>query len=124
MIKLLQSGGYKLLETKDNITVLHLDNKNAYVWKNVETKGDLQYIKFNPEKICCFLALGNYRLYEVKDETNLTSGNHFELYVGKSKWQGYILPNGLPHTITAKKPIKQTPEIITKARRSTKAANY
>lgn len=117
MLKVIGSGTYKLTETKDNTKVLFIDDNYACSWKNEKCNGDLVYLKPDTDKICCFLSVGNWRLYEIKDEPGLTIGNHFELNVGKGKWQGYLLPKGFPTQINKKKPISQTDEIITKVKR-------
>lgn len=117
MLQVTGSGTYKLIETKDNIKILFIDDKNAYSWKNANCSGDLVYLKLDTDKICCFLSVGNWRLYEIKDEPGLTNGNHFELNVGKGKWQGYLLPKGFPTPLNKRAHISQTSEIITKVKR-------
>lgn len=116
MIKLLEAGVYKLFETNNNENILWLDdNKKAYLWKNAKSTGDLQYTKFNEKDICCLLSFGNYRLYDVNKESELTCCLHISLHLGNSKWQGYLLPKNLPTSKKKTKPIKKTAELITKS---------
>lgn len=124
MIKLLESSTYKLIETKNNTKALMLDDRDVFFWKNYGCSGNLEYIKFDPSQICCLLNINNYRLYEVKNEPDLTSGMHLELYVGKSKWQSYLLKSGLPTIKKQKKPVSVTIETITKVRNIKRLASY
>lgn len=121
MIKLLESSTYKLVETKNNLKALMLDDRDFFLWKNYGCSGKLEYIRFDPGQVCCLLNINNYRLYEVKDEPNLTAGMHLELHVGKRKWQSYLIEKGLPTIKNKKKPVASTNETITKAR---KIANF
>lgn len=117
MIKLLESGRYELVETTNDLRALMLGNAKTFLWKNSGCSGNLEYIsKFNPSLICCTLAANNYRLYDVENEPNLTSGQHLELYAGKRKWQPYLLSKCLPTAKDKKTPISKIDNVITKVR--------
>ncbi len=117
MIKLLDSGIYKLVGTKDNLKTLTLDDKDVFLWKSDGGNCNLEYIKFNTDQTCCLLSINNYRLYDVKDEPGLTTCLHLELCIGKRKWQAYLLKNGFPTKRNKEKPFLRKDEIITKVRR-------
>ena len=117
MLQVIGSGTYKLTETKDNTKVLFIDDEKAFGWKNGKCDGDLFLLAPDTENICCFLSVGKWRLYEIKDEPGLTDGNHFELHVGRGRWQGYLLPEGFPTAVNKQRPISQTGQTITKVRR-------
>jgi hypothetical protein len=103
MIKVTRVGKYKLIETKQRIKILYLDQK-PYVWLFVPGIGYLLEITSKPHIASCVLACGSYRLYDVKDETQLESQAHLELYVGEGYWQGYLLLTGLPSISKKKRP--------------------
>lgn len=117
MVKLLESGRYELVETETNLKVLMFGSTKAFLWKNSGCSGKLEYIKFDPNQICCTLAVNNYRLYDVVSESNLTDGVHLELFAGKKKWQPYLLSKGLPNVKNKKKPISKIDDVITKVRK-------
>jgi len=60
------------------------------------------------------LSLGQFRLYDVKDEPKLTDLIHLELFVGGGLWQGYLLPTGLPTDKDKRNRIIPTDELITR----------
>lgn len=117
MIQLVESSSYKLVETKNNLKALILDTIPGYLWTNVGCDGSLDYTKLDTSQICCILSANNYRLYEVANEPNLKNGLHLELYVGKRKWQAYLLTKGFPTPKNKKRPISKIDEVITKVRR-------
>ena len=116
MIKLIESGKYELVETETNLKVLMFGSTKAFLWKNSGCSGKLEYIKFDPNQICCTLSVNNYRLYGVANDTTLNNGIHLELYAGKKIWQPYLLSKGLPTVKNKKKPISKIDEVITKVR--------
>lgn len=117
MIKILDSGNYKLVETKKNVKALMLDDKSVFLWRNTGCNGNLEYIKLDPNQICCLFSANNYRLYDVVNEPDLKNGIHLELYAGKRRWQAYLLTKGLPTVKTKKKPITNIDEVISKVKK-------
>lgn len=114
MIKLLRSGKYSLTETFDHTQILNLDDKTRFAWIEAGEIGEILVTtkkKFNPRKL---ISSGNYRLYRVKNEPNLTDLDHLELFVGDGNWQGYLLLTGLPNGRIRKR-IVATNEIITRS---------
>lgn len=112
MITTLQSGRYKLIETKRNIKILYLD-ETAYAWVEPATMGEILVASHNIHKTDCVLSIGKYFLYSVVDESHLADHMHLELEVGKDYWQGYLLLTGLPDSNKTRRRIIATPEIIT-----------
>lgn len=115
MLKLLQEGNYTLLETKHQTKILTLDAKKMFAWINAEDIGEILVTTHNAYETDCVLAIGKYRLYEVKDEKSFTDLQHLELLVGEGLWQGYLLPTGLPTEEKKRNRIIPTREIITKS---------
>ncbi len=114
MIKLVQEGKYSLIETKEQTKILVLDNKRSYAWVNAVGIGEILVATYKSHKADNLLAIGKYRLYQVKDEPNLTDLMHIELFVGDGKWQGYLLTTGLPTSKNKRNRIIPTREIITR----------
>lgn len=109
----MRSGKYLLMETMDGTKILNLDEADHYAWIKAGEIGEILVAskkEFAPNEV---LAAGNYRLYEVKNEADLTDLIHLELFVGNGKWQGYLLPLGLPDGVVRRR-IIPTKEIITK----------
>lgn len=115
MIKLIREGTYQLVETKSQTKILTLDYTDVFAWVNAKDIGEILVTTHKPHKTDCILSLGTYRIYEVKDELNLTDLIHLELSVGEGKWQGYLLLSGLPTDKKKKNRIIPTREIITKS---------
>ncbi len=113
MIKLLKQGRYKLIETKGQTKILTLDN-DTFAWVNAEEIGEILVSSHRDHVTDNILAIGKYRLYQVKDEDLLTDLEHLELFVGDGKWQGYLLTTGLPNETNHRKRIIPTKELITK----------
>ena len=113
MIQVLEEGQYHLTQTKRQINILTL-NKRSFAWINVAEIGEILVTTHKRHKTDAILAIGRYRLYEVKDEPDLTDLQHLELYVGNNTWQGYLLTTGLPTDEKKKNRIIPTQEIITK----------
>jgi len=116
MIKVVREGSYKLVETKGQIKILTLDGKSVFAWINLKNIGEILVASHNPHKTDHILALGRYRMYKVKDEPKLVDLNHLELFVGNGKWQGYLLPTGLPENKKKRSRIMPTRETITASR--------
>lgn len=112
MIKIIKRGDYQLVEIKKNTKVFILDNTKAFTW--VDTSAE--FIEYNPrvEQQATTLSRGKYFLYEVHDEKPFSDTLHWELYLGKRTWQGYLLPDGLPSKKEKTKKIFPTEELITK----------
>jgi hypothetical protein len=113
MIRLIDQGKYNLFETFEHTKILNVGDQH-FAWINaggdigdilVATKRD-----FNPSAT---ISRGTYRLYDIKGEPKLTDLLHLELFIGDGKWQGYLLPKGLPNGVKRHK-IIATSEIITK----------
>lgn len=114
MIKLLKEGYYKLIETKGHTKILNLEGKD-YAWVNATGIGEILVASYNPFETDHVLAVGKFRIYDVKDEAGLTDLLHLELFVGFGEWQGYLLTTGLPTGQSIRKRIIPTSEIITKS---------
>lgn len=114
MVRLIRQGFYSLIEAKGAIKVLILDDEE-FVWINAEKNGDILINSNFSHRAQNLLARGGYRLYKVKGESNLTGYQHLELFNGDGKWQGYLLPAGLPDDIHVSDNIISTQELITKS---------
>lgn len=113
MIKVMREGSYKLIETKAHTKILSLDGRD-YAWINAGDIGEILVSTYKPYETDCVLAIGKFRIYDVKGESNLTDLLHLELFVGFGHWQGYLLTTGLPTEGAIRKRIIPTPELITK----------
>jgi hypothetical protein len=111
MIKLLDHGLYKLLETKGQIKILHLGDE-SYAWVNLEGIGEILVTTHKPHKTDTTLSIGAYKLYDVEDEPEVSDQIHLELAIGKGAWQGYLLPTGLPRGKKTRSRIIPTQEVI------------
>lgn len=114
MIRTVEEGSYKLIETKGQTKILILDKK-MFAWVNAEDIGEILVTSHKSHRVDHFLATGKYRIYEVEDEPRLTDLLHLELHVGNGTWQGYLLPTGLPSGEKKRNRIIPTNETITKA---------
>lgn len=114
MIQLIKSGKYSLTETKSQTKILILDDKKTFAWVNAEDIGEILVTSHKSHETDNVLALGNYRLYEVDNDPDLSDQKHLELLVGEGVWQGYLLPTGLPTEKKKRNRIIPTKEIITK----------
>lgn len=119
MISLAKEGKYELIETKGQTKILMLDNKRTYAWVNLKDIGEILVTSHKKHKADHILALGNYRIYTVKDEPKLSDQKHLELSVGKGVWQGYLLLTGLPTNKKKRNRIVPTNEVISKSERRT-----
>ena len=113
MIRTVNDGYYKLIETKNQTKILILDEKDTFAWINVSFIGELLVKSHKSLTIDAILALGRYRIYDVKNEPDLTDLLHLELFVGDGKWQGYLLTTGLPTGESKRTRIIPTKETIT-----------
>lgn len=115
MITLLNSGQYKLIETKHHTKILYLD-KTAYAWIGAVNIGEILVASHRLHKTDYVLGCGQYRLYDVDNEPHLSDQLHLELEVGRQTWQGYLLLTGLPDDAKKSGRIIPTSEVITKSR--------
>lgn len=113
MIELIRKGQYKLIETRKGIKILTLGKDVSFVWITVGDIGEILAATHKSHKVDHILAIGDYRIYNVKDEPNITDLIHLELFVGKNKWQGYLLLTGLPINKKIRSRIVPTIEVIT-----------
>ena len=111
MITLQKSGTHTLIETKKNTKVLYLDDV-AYAWVEPPTIGEILVTTHQQHKTDCVLSVGDYHLFTVKDEPNLSDNMHLELQVGHNTWQGYLLLTGLPTDTKKRSRIIPTTEFI------------
>ncbi len=112
MIQLLQNGHYRLIETKHNTKILYLDD-DVFAWLEPTGIGEILVASYDKHKADCILSTGQYALYDVNDEPNLSDQLHFELEAGSDVWQGYLLPTGLPSDDKKRRRIIPTHETIT-----------
>lgn len=111
MIKVIDEGKYKLLETKGQIKILTL-NRSTYAWVNLEGIGEILVSSHKPHQTDTILGIGRYKLYDVDDEPKLSDQQHLELSVGEGAWQGYLLPTGLPEGKKVRSRVIPTKEVI------------
>lgn len=114
MIRLVEEGRYSLFETKQQKNILNLENKKTFAWTANGDSGEITIISYVLHVTDRIISVGKYRMYTVKDESDLTDCTHMELFVGGGKWQGYLLPAGLPKRGKVPTKIQPTHEIITK----------
>lgn len=112
MITLQKSGHYTLIETKHRNKVLYLNN-DTYAWVKPAGIGEILVASHKVHKTDYILSMGDYRLYDVDDEPNLSDQLHLELEVGMGNWQGYLLLSGLPSEQHKRGRIIPTNETIT-----------
>jgi len=115
MIRVVKQGDYQLIESKGLTKILSLSDKGTYAWVNAKGIGEIFVSTCKNHQSDQVLAVGKYRLYEVKDEANLADTLHLELSTGKGNWQGYLLITGLPTNENKRNRIIPTKEIITKS---------
>lgn len=113
MIKLIKQGDYKIVETWGETRILDLGSNGKFSWIFAKNIGEILVTTKKNFNNLYTLARGQFRLYEVRGEPNLTDLKHLELYVGEGSWQGYLLPTGLPNEKDIRNRIIPTPEIIT-----------
>lgn len=103
------------METIRHTRMLIFDEKSKYAWIHAGEIGEILVSSHRPHRADHILAIGKYRMYEVKDEPDLTDLIHLELLAGHGVWQGYLLPTGLPALKKKRNRIIPTKEIITKS---------
>lgn len=113
MVRLVSKGQYTLIETKVQTKILVLDGVKTFAWINALDIGEILVASHNTHKVDHILSIGKYRIYDVKDEPGLADLKHLELFVGEGRWQGYLLPTGLPNDEKKRNRIIPTNEIIT-----------
>jgi hypothetical protein len=114
MLKVVQEGTYHLIETKGHTKILSLDKNRTFAWVNAADIGEILVTSHKSHIVDHLLAVGKYRLYSVIDEQKITDGLHLELFVGEGRWQGYLLPTGLPTDEKKRNRIIPTKETITR----------
>lgn len=114
MIKLIKEGDYELIETKRQTRILVLDDRQSFPWINVDNLGEILVFSNKMHSAESVLAIGRYRIFEVKDEPKLADQQHLELMIGNQSWQGYLLPTGLPTETDTTNRIIPTQELISK----------
>jgi len=112
MLRLTDKGQYQLAETKGEVKILSLDGV-AFAWVSLQGIGEVLVTSNKPHEADTVLSNGQYRLYQVKDEPKLSDQQHLELSTGDSKWQGYLLPTGLPKGAKIRSRIIPSKEVIT-----------
>lgn len=115
MINLTQSGTYKLIETRGNTKILILDGKTTFAWVHVNEIGEILVTTHKIHKVDHILSIGEYRIYDIKDEINYSDQLHLELSVGAGQWQGYLLLTGLPTDKKKRNRIVPTKEVVTES---------
>jgi hypothetical protein len=113
MITLLQSGKYTLLQAIEEVKALLLDKK-LFGWDEVVAEEELVFFSLKQFHPIGISTTGKYRLYEVKGEKKLVNAIHLELFAGDGKWEGYLLPDGLPTKEVPRKKIVRIDQTITK----------
>ena len=111
MITLQQHGSHKLIETKKNTKVLYLDD-STYAWVEPPAIGEILVSTHQTHKTDCVLSVGDYYIFTVQDEPELSDNMHMELEVGRNTWQGYLLLTGLPTDTKKRSRVIPTTEVI------------
>lgn len=112
MITIMRTGDYRLIETKHNTKILYLDN-DVFAWLEPTGIGEILVTSYDKHTADCILSVGEYLIYDVEDEPELSDQLHLELSVGGNIWQGYLLLTGLPTDDKKRSRIIPTHEIIT-----------
>lgn len=115
MVKVIRSGTYKLIETKNYIKILYLD-EDMYAWPETLNYGEMLVVSRRAHKTDAVLSVGHYIIYEVVDDDRFSNHIHLELEVGNQQWQGYLLLTGLPNDTKKRSRIIPTHETITGSR--------
>jgi hypothetical protein len=113
MIDVLQSGSYELIETKGQTKILNLSGDASYAWVAAENIGEILIASHKKHDADHILAVGEYKLYDVDGEPDLSDMQHLELQAGEDVWQGYLLLTGLPTETDTRNRIIPTDELIT-----------
>jgi hypothetical protein len=108
MITVLAAGEYILKDNGHDSRMLVLDDQ-SYSWYDES----LEFSHANSFSLN-ILTRGNYRIYQVEGERNLTPGVHLEMSTGGSHWQGYVLPEGLPNWFNYRRLMIPTSELVSR----------
>lgn len=111
MVRVLKSGKYKLIETRQQVKILYLDEV-PYVWLFIPEIGHVLEFTYRLHVTDHKLAAGNYRLYDVKNDRRFSQHKHLELFVGEGQCQGYLLLTDLPTEKKRRSRIIATKELI------------
>jgi hypothetical protein len=112
MISLINSGQYRMIETKADTKVLEL-NGSTFAWVNAKGIGEILVTTHKQHKTDAILSVGSFKLYEVKDEPGIADLTHLELEAGNDVWQSYLLLTGLPNDTKKRSRIIPSQEYIT-----------
>jgi len=112
MIGVIDSGRYRIVETKRSTKILYLGDV-PYVWIRPATIGEILVSSHRKSETDTNVSTGKYMLYDVEDEDFLTDLEHLELEYGNDAWQGYLLPTGLPTDKKIRARIIPTDQLIT-----------
>lgn len=113
MVKLLKTGTYQILGTREYGIMIFLDEQ-GYHWSWARGIGELLTLSRREHRPNHTLAQGQYRIYNVKDDPDFTDLLHLELALGAHKWQGYLLLTGLPDKKRIRRRIVPTEEVISR----------
>ncbi len=119
MISLISSGEYRLIETKADTKMLTLDG-STFAWINAKGIGEILVASHREHETDAILSVGNFKLYDVKGEANVTDLEHLELEAGENVWQSYLLLTGLPGKEKKRARIIPTKDLITGKKRFTR----
>lgn len=112
MISLINSGQYRMIETKADTKVLEL-NGSTFAWVTAKGIGEILVTTHKEHKTDAILSVGRFKLYEVKDEPGIADLTHLELEAGNDVWQSYLLLTGLPNDTRKRTRIIPSREYIT-----------
>ena len=112
MISLINSGQYRMIETKADTKVLEL-NGSTFAWVTAKGIGEILVTTHKEHKTDAILSVGRFKLYEVKDEPGIADLTHLELEAGNDVWQSYLLLTGLPNDTRIRTRIIPSREYIT-----------
>lgn len=114
MIRVVKDGRYKITETWGETRIISLDEREHYAWVYAGKEiGEILVVTKKKFSSHYTLARSRYRLYQVREEKDLSDGFHLELCVGEGFWQAYLLPNGLPSGVDRRNKLIPTAQIIT-----------
>jgi len=115
MIQVVGHGLYKLIETRNQIKILSLEDIGTFAWIHAEGIGEILVTSHKPHATDYILSYGTYRLYAIKNEKEFTDLMHLELSVGCGVWQGYLLPTGMPTDEKKRIRLVPTKETVTQS---------
>lgn len=112
MITTIKKGTYKLIESRSGTKMLLLDDKDSFAWIYAKGIGSVLAMVSFPKDYINLFSQGEYGLFDVSNEPELTDLEHLELQAGEKKWQGYLLLSGLPTEKHRRSRIIPTDELI------------